>query len=236
MLDALAQLGHLHAFTVRLSARLPSESNQPPYDARRHALHRRVEHEAVEVVQEHVEYAKGDQLPSPRGNLGEVNASVPISPPEVLAALGVSFRLHEHPDVVVPVEVCAALGVPLERTVKTLAFVTPEDRLLLAALPGHARLRYGALARAAGLRRADLSPADAGRLARAGMQPGGVCPVSADRAAVVVFDETVSRLGHVHCGSGRADSSIEIEAVQLLAAVPAARTAQIAGLPADEPA
>ncbi|MEW1776671.1 YbaK/EbsC family protein [Streptomyces sp. NPDC086777] len=135
-----------------------------------------------------------------------------------------------------PVEVCATLGVPLERTVKTLAFVTPEDRLVLAALPGHARLRYGALARAAGIRRGELTPADAGRLARAGMRPGGVCPVSADLAALVVFDGTVSSLGRVHCGSGRADSSIEIEAAELMAAVPGAATASIAGFPPDGPA
>ncbi|MEV6112981.1 YbaK/EbsC family protein [Streptomyces sp. NPDC052109] len=114
-------------------------------------------------------------------------------------------------------------------------FVTPEDRLLLAVLPGHARLRYGALARATGIRRGDLSPAGAGRPARAGMQPGGVCPVSADRAAVVVFDWTVSSLGRVHCGSGRRDSSIEIEAAELMAAVPGAATASIVELPADGP-
>ncbi|RKN43120.1 aminoacyl-tRNA deacylase [Streptomyces hoynatensis] len=165
-----------------------------------------------------------------------MNAPAPMTPPEVLTALGASFRLHEHPEVTSPPEVCAALGVPLERTVKTLAFVTPGDRLLLAAVPGHARLRYGALARAAGVRRNDLSPADAGRLARAGMRPGGVCPVSADRAAVVVFDATVGGLGRVHCGSGRPDSSIEIEAAELLAAVPAAATAPIADLPATAPA
>lgn len=165
-----------------------------------------------------------------------MNSLAPVGPPDILASLGVSFRLHEHPDVTSPLEVCVALGVPLERTVKTLAFVTPEDRLLLAALPGHARLRYGALARAAGIRRGDLSPAGAGRLARAGMQPGGVCPVSADRTAVVVFDGTVSSLGRVHCGSGRRDSSIEIEAAELMAAVPGAALASIADLPADEPA
>ncbi|QHA09261.1 hypothetical protein GQF42_44230 [Streptomyces broussonetiae] len=159
-----------------------------------------------------------------------------MGPPAPLASLGVSFRLHEHPHVTSPLEVCAALGVPLERTVKTLAFVTPEDRLVLAALPGHARLRYGALARAAGIRRGELSPADAGRLARAGMQPGGVCPVSADRAALVVFDETVSSLGRVHCGSGRPDRSIEVEAAELMAAVPEAATASIVGFPPDGPA
>ncbi|MES4903358.1 MULTISPECIES: YbaK/EbsC family protein [unclassified Streptomyces] len=165
-----------------------------------------------------------------------MNGPSPIGPLDVLAALGAPFRLHEHPDVVGSLEACAALGVPLERTVKTLAFVTPEDRLLLAALPGHARLRYGALARAAGIRRADLSPADAERLARAGMRPGGVCPVSADRAAAVVFDETISGLGRVHCGSGRPDSSIEIDTADLIAAVPAAVTAPIADLPTSRPA
>lgn len=151
----------------------------------------------------------------------------------MLTALGVSFRLYEHPGVVEPVEVCAALGVPLERTVKTLAFVTPEDRLLLAALPGHARLRYGPLARAAGMRRADLVPADAGRLARAGMRPGGVCPVSTEAGVLVVFDAAVSGLGRVYCGSGRADRSVEIDAGALVAAVPAAVTAPIGDVSRD---
>ncbi|MGW7819213.1 aminoacyl-tRNA deacylase [Streptomyces puniciscabiei] len=160
----------------------------------------------------------------------------PMEPPDVLTALGVSFRLHEHPGVVEPVEVCAALGVPLERTVKTLAFVTPEDRLLLAALPGHARLRYGPLARAAGVRRADLVPADARRLARAGMRPGGVCPVSTEAGVLVVFDAAVSGLGRVYCGSGRADRSVEIDAGALVAAAPAAVTAPIGDVPGAKPA
>ncbi|OIK02797.1 hypothetical protein BIV23_24175 [Streptomyces monashensis] len=132
-------------------------------------------------------------------------------------------------------EVCAALGVPLERTVKTLAFVTPDDRLVPAALPGHARLRYGALARAAGIRRTDLAPAGGDRLARAGMRPGGVCPVSGDHDELVVFDETVGGPGRVHCGGGRPDSSIEIDVTRLMAAVPAAATAQIADIPATGP-
>jgi hypothetical protein len=57
-----------------------------------------------------------------------------------------------------------------------------------------------------------------------------------DRAAAVAFDGTVSSLGHVHCGSGRTDSSIEIDAGELMAAVPGAATASIVGLRADGPA
>jgi prolyl-tRNA editing enzyme YbaK/EbsC (Cys-tRNA(Pro) deacylase) len=164
-----------------------------------------------------------------------VSDPAPVEPPDVLTALGASFRLYAHPGVVEPVEVCAALGVPLERTVKTLAFVTPEDRLLLAALPGHARLRYGLLARAAGIRRADLVPAGAGRLAQAGMRPGGVCPVSSEAGVLVVFDTAVGGLGRVYCGSGRAERSIEIDAGALVAAVPAAVTAPIGDVPGVRP-
>ncbi|MEU4039943.1 hypothetical protein [Streptomyces collinus] len=56
-----------------------------------------------------------------------MNASASLGPPEVLTALGASSLLHEHSDVVDPRDVRAVLGVPLERTVEPLAFVTPED-------------------------------------------------------------------------------------------------------------
>ncbi|MFG3254904.1 aminoacyl-tRNA deacylase [Streptomyces sp. NPDC048172] len=157
-------------------------------------------------------------------------------PAEVLEARGAVFKVHEHPDRTELREVCAGLGIGVERTVKTLAFVTGDDRLVLAAVPGHARLRYGALARAAGVRRADLKPAGAERLAVLGMEPGGVCPVSADSSATVVFDESVAGAGHamVFCGSGHRDSTIEIAASALVAAVPDARTAEIADLPGED--
>lgn len=154
--------------------------------------------------------------------------SLLTGPVEVLASRGVVFTAHPHPALDDARDVCATLGVALEETVKTLAFVTPQDQLVLAALPGHARLKYGALARAAGVRRADLRPASAERLAEVGMEPGGVCPVSADSAALVVFDESVADLGNVYCGSGRRDSSLELRAADLMAAVPSARNAAIA--------
>ncbi|MFF7972389.1 hypothetical protein [Streptomyces sp. NPDC007905] len=52
--------------------------------------------------------------------------------------------------------------------------------------------------------------------------------MSAEGAAVVVFDETVSGLGRVHCGSGRPDSTIGMDAAALIAAVPTAATAPVA--------
>jgi hypothetical protein len=43
-------------------------------------------------------------------------------PVAILTARGVPFRLHRHPVLDTPQEVCGALGIPLERTVKTLGF------------------------------------------------------------------------------------------------------------------
>ncbi|MER7179127.1 YbaK/EbsC family protein [Streptomyces hyaluromycini] len=163
-----------------------------------------------------------------------MNALAPMGPPGILASPGVFFRLYEQREVAGPVEVCAAWGVPLERIVETLAFVVPEGRSLAAALSGRVRLRCGALVGAAGIRRAGPSSAGAGRPAGAGVQPGGVCPVSADRA-VVVFGGTAGGLGRVRCGSGRRGSGFGIEAAELMAAVPAAATASVADLPADGP-
>ncbi|WLW53078.1 hypothetical protein [Streptomyces sp. YU58] len=47
-------------------------------------------------------------------------------PVETLRASGARFLLHEHPGLTDAAEVCATLGVPLSRTVKTLAFVPPR--------------------------------------------------------------------------------------------------------------
>ncbi|MEW2051611.1 EamA family transporter [Streptomyces sp. NPDC005476] len=152
----------------------------------------------------------------------------PSNPVAILTARGVPFRLHPHPAFDTPQEVCAALGIPLEQTVKTLAFTAPDDRLVLAALPGHARLRYGPLARAAGVRRTDLTPASVERLEKLDMQPGGICPWCADESAVVIFDESLMDAGRVYCGSGRRDSSVEIDASELIALIAAAKTAAIA--------
>ncbi|MFE4962737.1 hypothetical protein [Streptomyces sp. NPDC056660] len=43
----------------------------------------------------------------------------------------------------------------------------------------------------------------------------------------------LSSLGRVHCGSGRPDSSIEIEAAGLMVAIPAAAAASIVDLLGD---
>ncbi|MER5789658.1 hypothetical protein [Streptomyces sp. NPDC001980] len=57
-----------------------------------------------------------------------MKALAPVGPPEILASLGVSFPLHGHADATGPVEVCAASGVPPERTAATASIADlPAD-------------------------------------------------------------------------------------------------------------
>jgi Cys-tRNA(Pro)/Cys-tRNA(Cys) deacylase len=49
------------------------------------------------------------------------------------------------------------------------------------------------------------------------MVPGGVAPLPVGGARVIV-DEAVARLGTLYCGTGRNDSTLEIETAALLRA------------------
>ena len=144
--------------------------------------------------------------------MGRVNqARVPMAV-AVLDRAGVSYRLHHHP----PVRTEADLhltGLDVETSAKTLAFCLPDDRLVLAAIPGPARLRYGNLARVLGVPRSALRPAAPERLAALGMEPGGVGPVCDDPGVQLVLDSGLT--GSLFCGSGLPEVSVELRAADL---------------------
>lgn len=137
----------------------------------------------------------------------------------VLERAGVPYRLHHHP----PVRTEADLhltGLDVETSAKTLAFRLPDDRLVLAAIPGPARLRYGNLARVLGVPRSALRPAAPERLGALGMEPGGVGPVCDDPAVQLVLDSGLS--GTLFCGSGLPEVSVELLASDLARVSPTA--------------
>lgn len=100
---------------------------------------------------------------------------------------------------------------------KTLALTTPDGGLP-AALPGHADCgtarRPPPPGYAAWTPDPDPDPDPAERPAALDMQPGGVCPLSADRSAGVVLDESLTGAGRIHCGS------VEIPTSEPIAAIP----------------
>lgn len=134
----------------------------------------------------------------------------------ILAAAGADFRVHHHPPVRTAEDIRSLTGFSIERSVKVMVFTTDEQQVVLAAFPGQARLRYGQLAAALGVRRKALTPAGTDVLRRMGMEPGGVSPVCADPDVTVVLDSAVPGMGRVFCGSGRADHTLEVAAADLV--------------------
>jgi Cys-tRNA(Pro)/Cys-tRNA(Cys) deacylase len=140
-------------------------------------------------------------------------ADLPVT--RLLTARGIAFTAHRHGRIRTVDDIHARTGFSLPHSVKTLAF-TAGGHILLAAVPGPARIRYGRLAAAVRVRRGDLAPADEAVLRGLGMEPGGVTPLCPDPAVTVVFDQAVPLLGRVFCGSGRADHTLQLSASDLV--------------------
>ena len=133
-----------------------------------------------------------------------------------LDAAGIPYVVHEHP----PIRTEADLhltGLSWEASVKTLVFELPDGRLALVAVPGPARVQYGAVARALGVSRSALRQADEERVVALGMEPGGVSPICGDTDVVVLVDESVVGMGIVYLGGGTSTTTVEVGAHAILA-------------------
>lgn len=129
---------------------------------------------------------------------------------EILDGAGVPYELYDHPGAVTFDEVLRAMGFPPDQMIKTVAFRTGEGALLLASLPSPRRLSYGALARAAGVSRGRMRPADGDDLRLLGMQVGGVSPLTRVAGVSVVFDTTMTGAPEAYLGSGRAGQTLRV--------------------------
>jgi prolyl-tRNA editing enzyme YbaK/EbsC (Cys-tRNA(Pro) deacylase) len=141
------------------------------------------------------------------------------SPEQILHAAGVPFVRHDHEPVSSVAEIVEALPYPAEQHVKTLVF-DADGRIVLVALRGSDRLRFGPLARALGVARDRIAPLPPERVrSELGLEPGGVCPLVDAAGITVVLDRRVLDLSRAFCGSGRADATLELRATDLAAVI-----------------
>jgi Cys-tRNA(Pro)/Cys-tRNA(Cys) deacylase len=139
------------------------------------------------------------------------------SPVEILRAAGIPFVLHRHEPVTTVAEILDVLPFPAQQHVKTLA-LTAHGRIVLAALRGSDRLRFGRLAHVLEVGRDRISPLPPDRVEHElGVQPGGVCPLT-DAVVTVVVDARILELPRAFCGSGRNDATLELAAGDLVSA------------------
>jgi Cys-tRNA(Pro)/Cys-tRNA(Cys) deacylase len=121
-----------------------------------------------------------------------------------LESLGIAFELREYevdPNDLTALTVAKKIGMPAEQVFKTLITADGRGAHVFAVIPGDAELDFKKLARAAGLRRAEMVPLkDVQTLT--GYIRGGVTIFGAKKPFPVWVDETVLLFERISVSAG----------------------------------
>jgi Cys-tRNA(Pro)/Cys-tRNA(Cys) deacylase len=121
-----------------------------------------------------------------------------------LESLGIPFELREYevdPDDLSAITVARKIGMPAEQVFKTLLVSGGANLYRFAVIPGDAELDFKKLAKAAGLRKAEMAPLkDVQPLT--GYIRGGVTVFGARKAYPVYMDETAILFDRISVSAG----------------------------------
>ena len=121
-----------------------------------------------------------------------------------LESLGIPFELREYevdPDDLTAITVAKKIGMPPEQVFKTLLVTGGTNIYRFAVIPGDAELDFKKLARAAGLRKAEMAPLkDVQPLT--GYIRGGVTVFGAKKSYPVFVDETAILFERISVSAG----------------------------------
>jgi Cys-tRNA(Pro)/Cys-tRNA(Cys) deacylase len=122
----------------------------------------------------------------------------------ILEALGIEFELHEYevdPNDLSAPTVAKKIGMPVEQVFKTLLTTGGPGAFVFAVIPGDAELDFKKLARAAGLRKAEMVHLKEVQ-PLTGYIRGGVTVFGAKKAYPVFVDETVILFDKISVSAG----------------------------------
>jgi Cys-tRNA(Pro)/Cys-tRNA(Cys) deacylase len=121
-----------------------------------------------------------------------------------LEGLGIVFEIREYevdPDDVSAIAVAKKIGMPPEQVFKTLLTTDGNREYVFAVIPGDAELDFKKLARAAGMRKAEMTPLkDVQPLT--GYIRGGVTVFGAKKAYPIFVDETAILFDTISVSAG----------------------------------
>ncbi len=121
-----------------------------------------------------------------------------------LESLGIEFELREYEvdlDDLSAITVAKKIGMPPEQVFKTLLTTDGQGSHVFAVIPGDAELDFKKLARAAGMRKAEMTPLkDVQPLT--GYVRGGVTVFGAKKAYPVYVDETLILFDRLSVSAG----------------------------------
>jgi Cys-tRNA(Pro)/Cys-tRNA(Cys) deacylase len=121
-----------------------------------------------------------------------------------LESLGIAFEMREYevdPEDLSAITVAKKIGMPPEQVFKTLLTTDGKGEYVFAVIPGDAELDFKKLARAAGMRKAEMSPLkDVQPLT--GYIRGGVTVFGAKKAYPIFVDETAILFDAISVSAG----------------------------------
>jgi Cys-tRNA(Pro)/Cys-tRNA(Cys) deacylase len=121
-----------------------------------------------------------------------------------LESLGIDFELREYevdPEDLSAITVAKKIGMPPEQVFKTLVTTDGQNAYVFAVIPGDAELDFKKLAKAAGMRKAEMAPLkDVQPLT--GYVRGGVTVFGAKKAYPVYVDETAILFDKISVSAG----------------------------------
>lgn len=121
-----------------------------------------------------------------------------------LESLGIPFELREYevdPDDLAATTVAKKIGMPAEQVFKTLLTTGGAGAYVFAVIPGNAELDFKKLARAAGLRKAEMVPLKEVQ-PLTGYIRGGVTVFGAKKTFPVFVDETAILFDRISVSAG----------------------------------
>ena len=122
----------------------------------------------------------------------------------ILESLGISFELREYevdPDDLSAITVAKKVNMPPEQVFKTLLTTGGPGVYVFAVIPGDAELDFKKLARAAGLRKAEMVPLKQVQ-PLTGYIRGGVTVFGAKKSYPVFVDETAILFDQISVSAG----------------------------------
>jgi Cys-tRNA(Pro)/Cys-tRNA(Cys) deacylase len=122
----------------------------------------------------------------------------------LLESLGIAFELREYevdPNDLSAVAVAKKVGMPAEQVFKTLLTTGGHGEYAFAVIPGDAEIDFKKLARAAGLRKAEMVPLKEVQ-PLTGYIRGGVTVFGAKKSYPVFVDETVILFDTISVSAG----------------------------------
>jgi Cys-tRNA(Pro)/Cys-tRNA(Cys) deacylase len=121
-----------------------------------------------------------------------------------LESLGTAFEMREYevdPEDLSAITVAKKIGMPAEQVFKTLLTTDGKGEYVFAVIPGDAELDFKKLARAAGMRKAEMAPLkDVQPLT--GYIRGGVTVFGAKKSYPVFVDETAILFDKISVSAG----------------------------------